>query len=180
MKNEWLKNLRQIDPYIPGEQSKNKNIIKLNANENPYPPSPKAIAAIKDYPLVQLRLYPDANASALKEATAAHFGIETNQILLGNGSDEVLAFIFMGCFQSSQPILFPDVTYSFYPVWCRLFQINYQTVPLSQDFTVRPEDYRIENGGILLPNPNAPTGIGQTKQAIVDILNRLIGETTTT
>lgn len=170
MTNLWKNNLRKITPYTPGEQSQNRNIIKLNANENPYPPSPKAIAAIQEYPFERLRLYPDANALALKETIAKSVGLATNQVFVGNGSDEVLAFIYMGCFQSQKPILFPDITYSFYPVWCSLYNTPYKTMPLDESFAICPTDYHMENGGILLPNPNAPTGMGQSQEAIIDIL----------
>jgi histidinol-phosphate aminotransferase len=170
MTNSWKKNLRNITPYTPGEQPKQENIIKLNANENPYPPSPKAIEALQQYDGNLLRLYPDSSAQKLRKAAAKHFGVEENQIFLGNGSDDVIALAFMSCFQSNLPILFPDITYSFYPVWCDLFRVPYETIALQEDFTINPEDYNRPNGGIILPNPNAPTGIGQTKEALRYIL----------
>ena len=170
--SNWEKNLRQIEPYVPGEQSKNQNIIKLNANENPYPPSPKAIEALKNIDANRLRFYPNANASKLKEAIAKHFKLKQNQIFVGNGSDEVIAFAFMACFNSEKPILFPDITYSFYTVWCSLLEIDYQTIPLDENFCINIADYNRENGGIILPNPNAPTGMGQSKEDIIQLLEQ--------
>lgn len=172
MEKQWKKNLRSIDPYIPGEQPKNEKIIKLNANENPYPPSPKVLEAIRNFNGNDLRLYPDTSAKKLKKALATHFGVNENQIFVGNGSDEVIAFAFMACFNSEKPILFPDITYSFYPVWCSLFHTPYEKIPLDENFEISVSDYNRENGGIILPNPNAPTGIGQTKEAIETILEQ--------
>ncbi len=169
---KWEQNLRQIEPYVPGEQSKDKDIIKLNANENPYPPSPKAIEAFKNIDANCLRLYPNANSSKLKTAIAKHFHVRESQVFVGNGSDEVIAFAFMACFHSSKPILFPDITYSFYPVWCSLLEIDYNTIPLDKNFQIDIKDYFRENGGIILPNPNAPTGIGQKKEDIVQLLEK--------
>ncbi len=170
--SNWEKNLRQIEPYVPGEQSKNKNIIKLNANENPYPPSPKAIEALKNFDGNTLRLYPNASSYQLKAAIAKHFNLRESQIFVGNGSDEVIAFAFMACFNSPKPILFPDITYSFYPVWCSLLQIDYNTIPLDENFCINVADYNRDNGGIILPNPNAPTGMGQTKENIIQLLEQ--------
>lgn len=170
MINSWKNNLRKITPYTPGEQSKQNNIIKLNANENPYPPSPKALEVLRNYDGNLLRLYPDASAQKLRAAAAKHFDVQENQIFLGNGSDDVIALAFMSCFQSELPILFPDITYSFYPVWCSLFRTPYEVIPLDENFAIQTNDYHRPNGGILLPNPNAPTGIGQTERNIRDIL----------
>lgn len=167
----WLDKLKRIDPYVPGEQSKNKNIIKLNANENPYPPSPKALKAIRNAKWDNLNLYPDSDAMELKAALARHHRLEPNQVFVGNGSDDVLAIAFMACFNSEMPILFPDITYSFYSVWCSLFGIAYDRVPLMKDLSIDPMDYYRVNGGIVLPNPNAPTGIGENKEFIIDVLN---------
>ena len=153
------KNLRKITPYVPGEQPKNSNIIKLNANENPYPPSPEVINALKNFDAEHLRMYPNSSSLKLKSAIAKHFKLKESEIFVGNGSDEVIALAFM----ASKPILFPDITYSFYPVWCSLFDIDYQTIPLDKDFCVNIADYNRENGGIILPNPNAPTGMGLYK-----------------
>lgn len=170
--SNWEKNLRQIEPYVPGEQSKNKNIIKLNANENPYPPSPKAVEALKNFDGNTLRLYPNASSYQLKAAIAKYFNLRESQIFVGNGSDEVIAFAFMACFNSPKPILFPDITYSFYPVWCSLLQIDYETIPLDENFCINVADYNRDNGGIILPNPNAPTGMGQTKENIIQLLEQ--------
>lgn len=161
MEKLWTENLRKIDPYVPGEQSKDKDIIKLNANENPYPPSPKAAEAIKNFNADKLRLYPDANALALKQALADYYGVEVKNIFLGNGSDDVIAVAFQALFNSDLPIAYPDLTYSFYPVWCSLFGIPYKTYPVGDDFRINPEDYKEKNGGVVIPNPNAPTSIGE-------------------
>jgi histidinol-phosphate aminotransferase len=161
MEKLWEKNIRKIEPYVPGEQSKDKNIVKINANENPYPPSPKAIQAIKDFSAEKLRFYPDANALPLKEALASYYNVESKNVFLGNGSDDVIALCFQTFFCSDKPIAFPDITYSFYPVWCRLFNIPYVTYPLDENFRINPESYKEENGGVILPNPNAPTSIGE-------------------
>ena len=157
--NDWRNNLRKIEPYVPGEQSKDKNIVKLNANENPYPPSPNAIKAIKEFNAESLRLYPHANATPLKAAIAEYYGVETENVFLGNGSDDVIALAFQAFFNGKKPIAYPDITYSFYPVWCRLFGIPCKTYPLDKDFRINAEDYKEENGGVILPNPNAPTSI---------------------
>ena len=159
--NLWEKNIRKIEPYVPGEQSKDKNIVKINANENPYPPSPKAIEAIRNFSADKLRFYPDANALPLKEALASYYNVESKNVFLGNGSDDVIALCFQTFFCSDKPIAFPDITYSFYPVWCRLFNIPFKTYRLDADFRIIPEDYIEENGGVILPNPNAPTSIGE-------------------
>ena len=167
----WADKLRQVDPYVPGEQSKNKNIIKLNANENPYPPSPKVVEALKNFDADGLAKYPNSSAAPLVEALAKYYGVETNHIFTGNGSDDVIALSFMSFFNSEKPILFPDITYSFYPVWCRLFNIPYETPAIDENFKINPQDYYKENGGVILPNPNAPTGISEGKEFIKDILD---------
>ncbi len=161
MEKLWENNIRKIEPYVPGEQSKDKNIVKINANENPYPPSPKAIEAIRNFSADKLRFYPDANALPLKEALASYYNVESKNVFLGNGSDDVIALCFQTFFCSDKPIAFPDITYSFYPVWCRLFNIPYVTYPLDENFRITPESYKEENGGVILPNPNAPTSIGE-------------------
>ncbi|MEA5085423.1 MAG: histidinol-phosphate transaminase [Lachnospiraceae bacterium] len=170
MKKPWNDKLRKVDPYVPGEQSKNPNIIKLNANENPYPPSPKAIEAIRNFDADKLCLYPNSSAYQLTEALAKHYGLEMNQVFVGNGSDEVIALAYMAFFNSDKPILFPDITYSFYPVWCNFFNTPYLTKAVDNNFRINPEDYYEENGGIIIPNPNAPTGISEDKEFIEDIL----------
>lgn len=156
---EWEKNIRKVVPYVPGEQPKETSVIKLNTNENPYPPAPGAERALRSMDLDLLRRYPDPAASALVKAIAGFYGLEEAQVFVGVGSDDVLALAFLTCFHSGRPILFPDITYSFYNVWAGLFRIPYETQPLDEDFKIRTEDYERENGGIIFPNPNAPTGI---------------------
>lgn len=158
MSRYWSAVVRGLTPYVPGEQPKIADLIKLNTNENPYPPSPAATAAIAAAVDSALRLYPDPNADRLKAAIAAHHGLKASQVFVGNGSDEVLAFVFQGLLQHEQPILFPDITYSFYPVYCGLYGVQYKTVPLDEGFRIRVADYAQPNGGVILPNPNAPTG----------------------
>ncbi len=164
MSRFWSPLVHRLTPYVPGEQPKLTKLVKLNTNENPYPPSPIAIAALRGELADggdSLRLYPDPEADRLKQAIAAHFArftIDTGQVFVGNGSDEVLAHAFMALLQHDQPVLFPDITYSFYPVYCALYGIAYRTVPLGDDFSLQVDDYRPPNGGIVLANPNAPTG----------------------
>lgn len=162
--------LRRITPYVPGEQSQAADLIKLNANENPYPPSPRVAQALQEFDPTRLSLYPDANSHSLKTALAQREGLDVAQVFVGNGSDDVLALIYQACFCSDLPVLFPDITYSFYPVWCDLFRVPYETVPLDGDFRVDPRGFDRANGGILLPNPNAPTGRGESLAFIEDIL----------
>jgi len=164
--NSWKENLRKIEPYVPGEQSKEKDIVKINANENPYPPSPKAAEAIRQFPTDRLRFYPPADATPLKAALAKHYGVKVENVFLGNGSDDVIALAFQSFFNSDKPIVYPDITYSFYPVWCRLFGIPYQNYPLDEDFRINVEDYAAPNGGVVIPNPNAPTSIGEGEDFI--------------
>ena len=162
MSRFWSKVVSDLTPYVPGEQPKLANLIKLNTNENPYPPSPKVLTAIHaelGEDAARLRLYPDPNADLLKAAIARTHAITPQQVFIGNGSDEVLAHVFMALLKHEQPILFPDITYSFYPVYCGLYGVDYRTVPLAEDFTINPADYCGQpNGGIIFPNPNAPTG----------------------
>lgn len=160
----WSSLVHRLTPYVPGEQPQMPRLIKLNTNENPYPPSPQVAAAIAEEMAgagERLRLYPDPGADRLKKAIAArhsHCGITPQRVFVGNGSDEVLAHVFMALLKHERPILFPDITYSFYPVYCRLYDIAYRTVPLDENFVVRCDDYAAANGGVILPNPNAPTG----------------------
>ena len=161
MEQSWKNNLRKIKPYVPGEQSKDKNIIKLNANENPYPPSPKAVEVIRAFDTDNLRFYPKADAMPLKEAIADFYGVKASNVFVGNGSDDVLAVAFQALFNSDLPIVYPDLTYSFYPVWCDLFNIPYKTYPVGEDFRINVEDYAEKNGGVVIPNPNAPTSLGE-------------------
>ena len=170
MQQEWMKNLRDIEPYVPGEQSREKNIVKINANENPYPPSPEAIKAINEFDCNRLRFYPDANALEFKKALAEFYGVSVENVFLGNGSDDVLALSFQAFFNSDKPIAYPDITYSFYPVWCRLFNIPYKNYPLDDNFRINPEDYKEQNGGVIIPNPNAPTSLGEGREFIERIM----------
>ena len=159
MSKFWSKVVHGLTPYIPGEQPKLNNLIKLNTNENPYGPSPKVIAAIKEFTNDTLRLYPDPNSEALKKSIADYFNVKTNHVFVGNGSDEVLAIAFQALLKHDAPILFPDITYSFYPVYCKLFEIDFKTIPLNDSFEIALNDYLMRNGGVIFPNPNAPTGI---------------------
>ena len=158
MSQYWSKLVHALTPYVPGEQPKINNLIKLNTNENPYGPSPKVIAALQKEAADSLRLYPDPNSDALKQAIAEYHGLNANQVFVGNGSDEVLAHVFNALLKHDKPILFPDITYSFYPVYCRLYEIEFETVPLNDAFEINVDDYFKANGGIIFPNPNAPTG----------------------
>jgi histidinol-phosphate aminotransferase len=159
MSQYWSDVVHHLTPYVPGEQPKLSNLIKLNTNENPYGPSPKVIAALKAEAADTLRLYPDPNSDKLKAAIAEYHGLQTNQVFVGNGSDEVLAHVFQALLKHNAPLLFPDITYSFYPVYCGLYGIQYETVSLNQKFKIDVDDYMRPNGGIIFPNPNAPTGI---------------------
>ena len=155
----WEENVRKVVPYVPGEQPKEKNLIKLNTNENPYPPSPKVEQALREMNIDCMRLYPDPTAHLLVKAIADFYHLEEEQVFVGVGSDDVLAMVFMTFFNSPKPILFPDITYSFYDVWADMLRIPYERISLKEDFTIDPEDYFRENGGIIFPNPNAPTGV---------------------
>lgn len=168
----WEENIRKVVPYVPGEQPQKAGIIKLNTNENPYPPSEAVERAWKDMEIEKLRLYPDPQAKLLVNALAKNYGLMPEQIFVGVGSDDVLAMSFLTFFNSKKPILFPDITYSFYPVWCSLLEIDYETIPLNKNFQIDVKDYHRENGGIILPNPNAPTGIGQNKNDIIQLLEQ--------
>ena len=159
MSKFWSKVVHGLTPYIPGEQPKLNNLIKLNTNENPYGPSPKVIAAIKEFTDDTLRLYPDPNSEALKKSIADYFNIKVNHVFVGNGSDEVLAMAFQALLKHDAPILFPDISYSFYPVYCKLYEIDFKTIPLNDSFEIALNDYLMPNGGVIFPNPNAPTGI---------------------
>ena len=158
MSQFWSPIVHTLTPYVPGEQPKVSNLIKLNTNENPYGPSPKALEALKAQADERLRLYPDPNSSDLKQAIATYHSVNINQVFVGNGSDEVLAHAFLGLLKKDKPLLFPDISYSFYPVYCGLYEIDYKTIPLNEQFEIEANDYSIDNGGIIFPNPNAPTG----------------------
>ena len=164
----WENNVRKVIPYVPGEQPREKNIIKLNTNENPYPPSPKVLE--KAVELENLRLYPDDKAELLVDTIAQYHGLDSNQVFVGVGSDDVLAMAFMTFFNSQKEILFPDITYSFYDVWAEHFGIPYERPALDDDFRIKAEDYYNENGGVVIANPNAPTGIAEPISFIEDIL----------
>ncbi|MHA3056195.1 histidinol-phosphate transaminase [Acinetobacter sp. ANC 4633] len=169
----WSPEVRELEPYVPGEQPKIQNLLKLNTNENPYPPSPKVVAAVQAV-LAEgadaLRLYPDPDASALKQAIATQQHVDTSQVFVGNGSDEVLAHIFKAFFLQDQPILSPDISYSFYPVYSQFFGVNTKTVPLNEQFEVEVADYQQTNGGIIIANPNAPTSIALSLDKIEQLL----------
>ncbi|MDR3300783.1 MAG: histidinol-phosphate transaminase [Candidatus Accumulibacter sp.] len=164
MSHYWSPLVHRLTPYTPGEQPKLSNLVKLNTNENPYPPSPRAVAAMQreiGNDGAALRLYPDPNADLLKHAVAEHFAefaLTPDHVFVGNGSDEVLAHAFLALLKHEQPILLPDITYSFYPVYCGLYGIDSVTIPVDERFAIRVDDYARENGGIVIANPNAPTG----------------------
>ncbi|MEW8507427.1 MAG: histidinol-phosphate transaminase [Candidatus Thiodiazotropha sp.] len=158
MSRYWSPVVNQLSPYVPGEQPRIDNLIKLNTNENPYGPSPRVIEAINQAANTDLRLYPDPASLTLRKTVADYYGLTADQVFIGNGSDEVLAHAFFAFFQQSQPLLFPDITYSFYPVYCRLYGIEFKTIPLDAGFNIDLEPYTRANGGIIFPNPNAPTG----------------------
>ncbi len=158
MSRFWSPIVHRLSPYTPGEQPKQGNLVKLNTNENPYGPSQRVIEAIQGELGDGLRLYPDPSAALLRQAAADYYGLKPQQVFAGNGSDEVLAHLFCALFQHDRPLLFPDITYSFYPVYCQLYGIDYETVPLDDDFALLVDDYLRPNGGIIFPNPNAPTG----------------------
>lgn len=164
------KNFRRVEPYVPGEQPNLPDMVKLNTNENPYPPSPKVEEALKQFDPDTLRLYPDPASELLADALAKRYGVNSDQVYTGVGSDDVLAIAFLTFFNSGKPILFPDITYSFYDVWAELFQIPYERPVLDENFNLRLEDYQKENGGVVIANPNAPTGIRQN----LDFLRKII------
>ncbi|AMX03289.1 histidinol-phosphate transaminase [Microbulbifer thermotolerans] len=155
----WSPALARLEPYVPGEQPRGQSLIKLNTNENPYPPSPRALEVLSDPHLADaLRRYPDPESGELREVIGAHFGLTSEQVFVGNGSDEVLAHSFYSFFQRDEPLLFPDITYSFYPVYCQLYGIDWRTPALREDFRIDVEDYSGAAAGVILPNPNAPSG----------------------
>ena len=169
MKN-WEKNIRKVVPYTPGEQPKKSQIIKLNTNENPYPPAPGVKEALAYFHTDDLRLYPDPVVTDLVDGIAQFYQVDPSQVFVGVGSDDVLAMLFMTFFNSKKPILFPDITYSFYDVWAEMLRIPYTQIPLDDAFRLNPADYKCENGGIVFPNPNAPTGILMPLSEIEDII----------
>ncbi|MEM5387012.1 histidinol-phosphate transaminase [Paraburkholderia phymatum] len=161
MSRYWSDIVHRLTPYVPGEQPALAHPVKLNTNENPYPPSPAVVSAIRNElgeHAESLRRYPDPTARVLRETVAAHHRLNADQVFAGNGSDEVLATVFQALLKHDKPILFPDITYSFYPTYARLYDVAYRTIPLDDAFKIRIDDYAQPNGGILFPNPNAPTG----------------------
>lgn len=166
----WEKNIRRVQPYIPGEQPNIPNMIKLNTNENPYPPAPGVLQAMKELQLDKLRLYPEPTCKILVDAIADTYQLEKDQVFVGVGSDDVLATAFMTFFNSEKPILFPDITYSFYDVWAELLHIPFERPALEDNFKIKKEDYYKENGGIVIANPNAPTSVCENLEFVRDIL----------
>lgn len=166
----WQKNLIKIEPYVAGEQPKFDNIIKLNANENPYPPSPEVRKVLDNFSYGDLKKYPSIDANPLREAIAEYYGIKKENVFTGNGSDDVLATAFRAFFNSDLPIAYPDITYSFYPVWCELLKIPAKVYAVDDNFRINIKDYYEPNGGVVIPNPNAPTSIGEGRDFIIDLL----------
>ena len=167
---DWRENVRRVVPYVAGEQPDWPDMIKLNTNENPYPPSPKAAEVLREMDAGQMRLYPDPTAGDLVRAIADCYGVRPEQVFAGVGSDDVIAMAFLTFFHSGKPILFPDISYSFYEVWAECFRIPYCQIPLNDRFEICPDDYRVENGGIIFPNPNAPTGIALDLDVVESIV----------
>lgn len=168
--SSWEQNVRQVTPYTPGEQPKGADVVKLNTNECPYPPSPMVKEVLDNENKDRLRLYPDPDATELVSAIADYYKVNRNQVFVGVGSDDVIGMAFLTFFNADKPILFPDITYSFYDVWADLFHIDYVTKPLNQNFEIMKEDYLGENGGIIFPNPNAPTAVEMELQDVEDIV----------
>lgn len=166
----WEKNIRKVIPYTPGEQPSVSDMVKLNTNESPYSPSPRVEEAIRGIELDKYRLYPNPEAKSLVSAIAKYHGVEDSQVFVGVGSDDVLGMAFLTFFNSEKPLLFPNVTYSFYDVWAELFRIKYQRIPLKEDFTIDIKDYNIPNGGIIFPNPNAPTAIEMPLSSVEELV----------
>ncbi|MDQ2077604.1 histidinol-phosphate transaminase [Marinimicrobium sp. ABcell2] len=172
MSKYWSELVRQLEPYVPGEQPQVDGLIKLNTNENPYPPSPKVEQALKASAVERLRLYPDPYSRRLQDSIGQLYGVRPEQVFIGNGSDEVLAFAFMAFFKQDRPLLYPDITYSFYPVYCQLLGITAEQIPVREDFRLALEDFPADNGGIIFPNPNAPTSMGLPLSDIEALLQR--------
>ena len=166
----WESYVRKVVPYVPGEQPQEQRMIKLNTNENPYPPAPGVVKALQEFQTDRLRLYPEPTCKILVDAIAEYYHLKPEQVFVGVGSDDVLAMIFLTFFNAKTPIVFPDITYSFYDVWADMLRIPYEVKPLDAQFQIRKEDYYGENGGVIFPNPNAPTGILMELSEIEDIL----------
>lgn len=167
----WRDNIIKIEPYVAGEQPNKTDFIKLNANENPYPPSPRVKEAVARFDTERLKKYPSANAVPLVKAIAKREGLKPENVFAGNGTDDVLSLAFRAFFNSEKPIIFPDITYSFNTVWCDILKIPYETVPVDENFNISAEDYARENGGVVIANPNAPTSIGRDLTFIREILD---------
>lgn len=170
MTKYWSSTVRRLDPYVPGEQPQDQPYIKLNTNENPYPPSPSVIARLKDIAGEKLRLYPDPECAQLKQAIARYYNTSSKSVFVGNGSDEVLAFAFLAFFENDKKLRFPDISYSFYPVYCALYGIRFEKIPLNAALEIDVEDYQLSNGPIIIPNPNAPTGIALSLEEIESLV----------
>lgn len=166
MSNNWESYVRRVVPYTPGEQPQVTDVVKLNTNENPYPPSPSVRAILEDFEYGKMRLYPDPDSSVLVDAIAKRYNVKSSQVFAGVGSDDVLSIAFMTFFGSDKPVIFPNITYSFYDVWADVYRIPYKQIPLNSDFSINREDYITENGGIVIANPNAPTGVMETIENI--------------
>lgn len=166
----WENNVRKVVPYVPGEQPKDTDVVKLNTNENPYPPALGVRKILDNFECNKMRLYPDTNSEVLVNELAMRYNIDKSQIFVGVGSDDVISMAFLTFFNSEKPVLFPDITYSFYDVWAEVYNIPYVRKPLDDDFRINPDDYMTENGGIIFPNPNAPTGVYESVEMIEKIV----------
>ncbi|MGN0428655.1 MAG: histidinol-phosphate transaminase [Acetatifactor sp.] len=167
---KWEENVRKVVPYVAGEQPNKKNMIKLNTNECPYPPAPGVVRAMKEMDYTALRLYPNPDVTPIVDCLAEYYHVKPGQVFVGVGSDDVISMAFLTFFHSGKPILFPDVTYSFYDVWANLYRIPFRQIPLTEDWQINPEDYKVENGGVIFPNPNAPTGLLQSLDTVEKII----------
>ena len=167
---KWEENVRKVVPYVAGEQPNKKNMIKLNTNECPYPPAPGVVRAMKEMDYTALRLYPTPDVAPIVDCLAEYYHVKPGQVFVGVGSDDVISMAFLTFFHSGKPILFPDVTYSFYDVWANLYRIPFRQIPLTEDWQINPEDYKVENGGVIFPNPNAPTGLLQSLDTVEEII----------
>jgi histidinol-phosphate aminotransferase len=174
----WSELIDRLEPYTPGEQPQTQQLLKLNTNESPYPPSPRVLEALRGLSGTDLLRYPDPASAELRKVIAAHHDLDACQMFVGNGSDEVLAHVFMGLLKHHRELLFPDISYGFYPVWCQLHGIHYRQVALRDDFSIAPEDYAVRAAAVILPNPNAPTGLalasGQIRRFLEDAPDRLL------